>query len=577
VRYDPPAAPAVRDMLERVLSSETFRRSERARSLLAYLVDREQAGEAERLKGYTIGLDVFGKDQEFDSSTNAAVRVQAGRLRELLAHYYEAEGRADPLRIVVSRGSYVPSYEAACGSALTAPSEKIEQHTNGAAATTPVPAAASPPRGTVGIGQVRLLWGALAFVAVVLVVVAYRTAISGGDVQATASETSESTPAAVAVLPEMLPTIRIMAVSDDPAVTRVAALFRTSLASFDTLSLIGGEYSGTGPRLPTEPMGFVLSIASGATDSGVSLELQNLGSGRVLLNRSLSAVEVAPGRLEDEVASLVSAVAPMNGVIYSHLKQTGLHSELVGCLILNNAFYFDMTESRHVAAYRCFERLAGAHAKSPLVYAALASLRVSAKTRRFAYPPSLSDEDTMALARRAVQLGPTSPYAYAAMGYFHSQRGDHAEAIHRMRRAYQLNTFDLNVAAAFGYTLILSGEYREAAIVLQRAVDLSSVHPVWWDYCLFLAQFMLGDMDKAAQATDALSAAKQPQYLAARLIVALSRGDERVAGALATELVGAAPKFAADPEAAFREAEYPTDLTAKFVGALKRAGIGGAS
>jgi hypothetical protein len=74
-------------MLDRVLSSETFRRSERARSLLAYLVARQQSGEAEKLKGYAIAVDVFGKDAEFDASTDALVRVQAGRLRELLNHY----------------------------------------------------------------------------------------------------------------------------------------------------------------------------------------------------------------------------------------------------------------------------------------------------------------------------------------------------------------------------------------------------------------------------------------------------------------------------------------------------------
>jgi hypothetical protein len=88
----------VRDELERILSSDTFKRSERARELLSYLVGREQVGEAERLKGYAIAVDVFGRDSEFDSSTDAVVRVQAGRLRELLAHYYAAEGRHDPIR-----------------------------------------------------------------------------------------------------------------------------------------------------------------------------------------------------------------------------------------------------------------------------------------------------------------------------------------------------------------------------------------------------------------------------------------------------------------------------------------------
>src|SRR5690606_8248597 len=46
-----PAAPAVRDTLERILASDTFARSERARRLLRYLVEQELDGNTDRLKG----------------------------------------------------------------------------------------------------------------------------------------------------------------------------------------------------------------------------------------------------------------------------------------------------------------------------------------------------------------------------------------------------------------------------------------------------------------------------------------------------------------------------------------------
>ena len=183
---------------------------------------------------------------------------------------------------------------------------------------------------------------------------------------------------------EALPTIRIVTDgSDDPDVVRVAALFRTAFASFDTIEMIGGEYSGREPRLSTSPGGFVLSVASGADEGSVLLELQCLGSGRVLVNRTLSALQTNSGALENEVASLVTAVAPVNGVIYGYLKQNGLQSELVNCLILNDAYYLEWTQPSHLAAYRCFEKLMAAHARSPLVYAALASLRTSAKTDQY--------------------------------------------------------------------------------------------------------------------------------------------------------------------------------------------------
>jgi hypothetical protein len=133
------------------------------------------------------------------------------------------------------------------------------------------------------------------------------------------------------------------------------------------------------------------------------------------------------------------------------------------------------------------------------------------------------------------------------------------------------------MAASYGYALVFAGDYREGAAILQRAVDASSAHPTWWDYGLFLAEFMLDDMDKASRAADALLMPKKSHYLAARLVVAQVRGDHQRTGALAAELVGAYPKFAADPCAVFENANYPPDLARKFTDALKLAGIGSAS
>ncbi|MCF3640551.1 hypothetical protein LXM94_11310 [Rhizobium sp. TRM95111] len=105
-----PDAEAVRASLARVLASETFCRSERLRSFLAYVVEKEQTGLGHQLKGYTIGIDVFARTAAFDAGSDPLVRVQAGKLRKLLDQYYETEGRSDPVRIYVPRGSYVPEY-----------------------------------------------------------------------------------------------------------------------------------------------------------------------------------------------------------------------------------------------------------------------------------------------------------------------------------------------------------------------------------------------------------------------------------------------------------------------------------
>jgi hypothetical protein len=47
------------------------------------------------------------------SKRDPVVRVQAGRLRRALEHYYLTEGRKDPVRIVIHKGSCVPVFDRA--------------------------------------------------------------------------------------------------------------------------------------------------------------------------------------------------------------------------------------------------------------------------------------------------------------------------------------------------------------------------------------------------------------------------------------------------------------------------------
>lgn len=107
---DRPACDLVRRALHAVVASDTFARSERLRSFLSYIVENELAGKAAQLKGYSIGVDVFGRSPGFDAGNDPLVRVQAGKLRKLLEQYYDTEGATEQLRIRVPLGSYVPEY-----------------------------------------------------------------------------------------------------------------------------------------------------------------------------------------------------------------------------------------------------------------------------------------------------------------------------------------------------------------------------------------------------------------------------------------------------------------------------------
>jgi hypothetical protein len=96
----------IQSCIERVLQSKTFRNAHSSRRLLKYLFDHLQAGDAEQLKEYSIGIDAFAKPSGYDPRVDSTVRIQIGRLRQKLSEYYREEGRADSLVVDLPKGHF---------------------------------------------------------------------------------------------------------------------------------------------------------------------------------------------------------------------------------------------------------------------------------------------------------------------------------------------------------------------------------------------------------------------------------------------------------------------------------------
>lgn len=76
--------------LERVIASSTFRRSQRQRDFLVHVVRVGLAGRHDQLKEVIIGLAVFGRLlRAYDPRRDPIVRVEAGRIRDKLARFYD--------------------------------------------------------------------------------------------------------------------------------------------------------------------------------------------------------------------------------------------------------------------------------------------------------------------------------------------------------------------------------------------------------------------------------------------------------------------------------------------------------
>ena len=75
------SASAVREAMERVLSSEEFQDSDRLQAVLRYVVEEALAGRSDGIKAATIALEVFERDIDDNSEPRSIVRVSAARLR----------------------------------------------------------------------------------------------------------------------------------------------------------------------------------------------------------------------------------------------------------------------------------------------------------------------------------------------------------------------------------------------------------------------------------------------------------------------------------------------------------------
>src|ERR1035437_7520061 len=102
---------AQRAELEAVLQSKSFTRAPRLAHLLSYLCERLFAGDACRIKEYSIGVEVFLRGSSFDQDADSIVRVEANRLRKRLAEYYAGEGASHRLQITIPVGQYVPEFK----------------------------------------------------------------------------------------------------------------------------------------------------------------------------------------------------------------------------------------------------------------------------------------------------------------------------------------------------------------------------------------------------------------------------------------------------------------------------------
>ena len=96
------------NILNKIISSKTFIELDKYKSLLTYLVE---ATLSENIpKEYSIAIDVFKRNQNFDPAHDTIVRYYMYRLRKKINEYYANEGQNDKIKLNIPRGHYAVKF-----------------------------------------------------------------------------------------------------------------------------------------------------------------------------------------------------------------------------------------------------------------------------------------------------------------------------------------------------------------------------------------------------------------------------------------------------------------------------------
>ncbi|MGL4966810.1 MAG: tetratricopeptide repeat protein [Inquilinus sp.] len=582
---------AIREVLERILASADFDASERNRRFLRYVVEEAIAGRADRIKGYSVAMAVFDRDESFDPQIDPIVRIEAGRLRRSLDHYYLTAGQDDAIRVVIPKGGYVPTFtarEAVGPVPALSPSPPATDPLGEVRTPAAIPPEArSPPKQTSRLLRRLPLYGLLVLVAMIVLAGLWRAgALPWPDQQA---ETIRRQGPAVVVAALEERDAEAARLHLGPGLTReiIAALSR-----YKNLFVFGTDTSlGLGPGNSADALArqlsadYVLSGSIGTTPERIRLlvSLVDGKTGRHLWSQSYES-PIVPARIVDtevEIARrVVDSVAQPYGAIYAD-KIAGLTGEApeqfssYECVLLFHAYWRQARAAFHPPVQDCLERTILTDPDYADAWAALAL--VLADQIRFNVPtdPSARDplERGLELAQRAVALAPDAPLGYQAQHLVLWLRHDVEQSLAAARAGLERSPNNAELLADLGGRLCLRGRFDEGLPLLAESFARNPGQPTIYRLGFFLAHYMAGRFEDAL--TEALKI-DQPESRFTHLAHAIAYaqlGRKGQATAALDQLLKLNPDYGDRVVADLQARNVAPDIVRAIVDGLRKAGL----
>ena len=520
----------VRQQLKRILGSPGFDASARNHRFLEYIVEETLAGRADRLKGVSIAIDVFGRDAMIDPQHDPVVRVEAAKLRRRLERYYLSAGREDPIRIDIPKGGYVPTFE---------PREPPlpDPVSVAPAGECAAAAAATPARGK---ARMRWPWLATGLLPGLLV-----GALGWFGMDLAPRSWSGASRDAVTDLPHgpKIAVLPFLNLSGDPQqayfAEGVTDQIVTDLAQFKALFVLSIESTAKYQEQSADPQRLKRELGVDyLLDGSVRRELDRLElstrlvdtqSGKVIWAKTYDD-KLDPANLfeiQDDVSQQVSATVASN---YGLIAEVGLagaqhrppKSFVAYDCVLRYYHYqrlFDPHEHAKVRA--CLEHAVELDPDYSDAWAVLAN--IYAQEHRFGFNPRPqlydSHERSLTAAYRAVEIDPRNPTGQLMLANALFDRHDLVGFKAAGERAIALNPNDPEPLAHYGVRLVYMGEWERGLALVTKAIALNPGHPQWYRDPFIYVHYQTGDYQRAWVEAQSQGASHDVWWLLFRVMI----------------------------------------------------------
>lgn len=555
---DQPTDVEIRTALDALLADKNLHMSDRNRRFLRFVVEEKLEGRAERIKSYTVAVDVFGRAPTFDSLTDPIVRIEATRLRTALDNYYAGPGANAEIVFNLPKGGYVPLFRR-----------------RGAPSDSSATQLLTKPVRTLSSRHAVILTAAVSgtVLATALLLAAYSPwreslqaqapIIALEPVHATSGSAGESE------LARGLTQSILSGLSRFPGMRLVHMREGRASAGAGIVGSAGAVpvyLMQSNLRASENNLRFWWSITDGRT--GETLWSENIDQPRT------GHIEMT---IEDEIASRVAArIAEPYGIIGAETPTAvGKTGPGYDCVLQARAQQALPDPDRNPRIRSCLEQTVAFAPEYGDAWALLALTYLYEEYFAERGGPVSLNLVTMAneAAERATKLAPHSGLAYQALLVSRFRQGDFPAANDAAERALELNPNDPEILHAAGVRAYIRGRTDEGLTQVRKSLELATRLRPGTQFVLALDAYRRGDFDRAHELVERAEGKGMPllQVLCAASHAQLGEPEE--ARRDLEKLAAMRPNYGSEMRRDLVAFHFDEELAALLIDGARKAGL----